>query len=467
VSRLWAEEGAKQLRKRAWVHFDFYGGTFDNDLTIGMKTFRYDYDVKNSTSGFSLSNTVLSLPNYDPSQINKLMKDLDWFFTQNYHRFKKTKLDMRVYRKMDFDNVVKVLTIISPFMAELEFTGPWRIFDGHDVQFECKFPSDDYFSKIKKVSVSDYGYVSMWNGFKTLISAMKMNNVKEIDLFSCSDFERHWDCLDCLHQSGNSHGKQISVSLTGNEQEKSFAGLLSSKFNQPLNKLIIKYDSLHESNIPIFQSVLFKHCKTLEVLSFQMPFLYTEWKLQFPIFQKLKILDINFDNYDYSMHKDIHVMFDDGTGNEMELNYNRHFPNLQSLTLLPLYFKKKTSDIITKHWKKYYKIFKVFFSFLPSTHEELEYEHNEEKSFKNLVYLDIPFEESCPERMEMIARNFPNVHNPWLNKIRQKMTDNDSSQTANTSSVFNDKKEQITKKQSSENDSSAIYKNKLRPRHHR
>ncbi len=39
------------------------------------------------------------------------------------------------------------------------------------------------------------------------------------------------------------------------------------------------------------------------------------------------------------------------------------------------------------------------------------------------MYLDILFEESCPQRMEMIARNFPNVHNQWLNKIQQKTTD--------------------------------------------
>ncbi len=160
MSRLWAEEGAKQLRKRAWVHFDFDTDfdTFDNDVTIGMKLFRYDYDVKNSSSGFGLSNTVLSIPSFDndPSRMNKLMMDLDWIFTQNHHRFKKIKLTMDVFKKMDFDNIVKLLTIISSFMEELEFDGDWRTFDGNDVQFECNFPSDDYFSKVKNVSVSDY-----------------------------------------------------------------------------------------------------------------------------------------------------------------------------------------------------------------------------------------------------------------------------------------------------------------------
>ncbi len=40
--------------------------------------------------------------------------------------------------------------------------------------------------------------------------------------------------------------------------------------------------------------------------------------------------------------------------------------------------------------------------------------------------LDITFEENCPQRMEMIARNFPNVHNQWLNPIRQKLMEKKS-----------------------------------------
>jgi hypothetical protein len=152
-----------------------------------MKLFRYDYDVKNSSSGFNLSNTVLSSP-YDPSPMNKLMKDLDWFFTQNHHRFKKIQLKIDFIKDMDLNIVVKLLTIIFPFMEELEFCGVWAFYGAQNhVQFECKFPSDDYFKRVKKVSVSlDYGG-NIWNEFKTLISTMKMNNVKEIDLYSPSD----------------------------------------------------------------------------------------------------------------------------------------------------------------------------------------------------------------------------------------------------------------------------------------
>ncbi len=193
MSKIWAEEGAKQLRKRAWVDFNSGNFTFDDDPNIGMKLFRYDYDVKNSSSGFGLSNTVLSIPYYhediDPTLMKKLFMDLDWIITQNHHRFKKIKLKMDVSGKEDFDHVVKILTIVSPFMEELEFDGLWDRIDGNDVQFECKFPSDDYFRRVKKVSVSVDSNGNLWNGFKTLIFAMKMNNLKEVKLLTYSDLE--------------------------------------------------------------------------------------------------------------------------------------------------------------------------------------------------------------------------------------------------------------------------------------
>ncbi len=197
--------------------------------------------------------------------------------------------------------------------------------------------------------------------------------------------------------------------------------LCSSKFDKSIRKFIIQKE-LKVENVPIFQQVLFKHCKTLQDLGFTAPRISEDWKLQFPIFQKLKVLKIDFYNYEHAMEKNFHVIFDDGTGNEIELDYNRHFPNLKSLTLLPQrpYLERNR---ITQHWRESYNFYKVFFPFLPSSYEQLNVEHKEEKSFKNLMYLDILFEESCPQRMEMIARNFPNVHNQWLNKIRQKMTD--------------------------------------------
>jgi hypothetical protein len=119
--------------------------------------------------------------------------------------------------------------------------------------------------------------------------------------------------------------------------------------------------------------------------------------------------------------KNGHFVFDDGNGNEMELDYNRHFPNLQSLTLF-------NRGDISKHWKECWKIYKVFFPFLPSTYEEQpmqEVENNEDKSFKNLVYLDIGYcsprifgyrsPRNYLQRMEMISRNFPNVQYQFLN----------------------------------------------------
>jgi hypothetical protein len=267
VSKFWAEEGAKQLRKRAWVYFDFehvYGYTFDNDPIIGMKLFRYDFDVKNSSSGFGLSNFALCLPSFynDPSRMNKLIMDLDWFFNQKLHRFKKIILKMKVLVELDFDNVVKILTIISPFMEELEFGGKWETFDGNDVKFKCNFPTNDYFSKVKRISVSVEGSRSMWNVFKTLISAMKMNNVKEIDIYSGSNLDL--ECLDCFNNAENLEGKQISVNLSLTHWDGidsvQLEFLLSSKFDKPLKTFILDLP-LDVKSVPIFQQVLFKHWK--------------------------------------------------------------------------------------------------------------------------------------------------------------------------------------------------------------
>ncbi len=64
VSKFWDKEGAKQLKKRSWVFLNFGALLFTIDRNIGMTLFRFDNDVKNSSSGFGLSNAVLSLPHY-------------------------------------------------------------------------------------------------------------------------------------------------------------------------------------------------------------------------------------------------------------------------------------------------------------------------------------------------------------------------------------------------------------------
>ncbi len=130
----------------------------------------------------------------------------------------------------------------------------------------------------------------------------------------------------------------------------------------------------------------------------------------------------------------------------MKIDYNRHFPSLQSLSIweghvLRGRFESCSFEETFFGWEKFatsqawmqcYDLFKLFFPFLPRTCEQLDVKHDNvpDTIFKNVVYLSIPFDEDCPERMKLIANAFPNAHNKWLNQIRQKRTDDDSNQTS-------------------------------------
>jgi hypothetical protein len=246
------------------------------------------------------------------------------------------------------------------------------------------------------------------------------------------------------------------VSITLEESCQEFVSFLASLKPQtlPIKKIEVKTLGLWNMELDHFEELLRKYANSLECLQITLPPPMSTTSpppciLRCPrIFPKLKRFELSLFHEGVMTQKTLH--FDNDALNQ-DIDYETQFPSLQYLVLWPQnkhLFKTYPAgttcpEMMDSDIAKYCSDYGVFFDqFL-----------NGEKVCKTLRRLVMPYADTdaelgvnnshqiCP-RIVQVSNRFPNVHNVWVNQVR----DRDTKNVGSSKRKREEKKEKATTK---------------------
>lgn len=406
VSKLWNAEGFKLLKKRAFLYLPrrdaFEGDRNQTNTNVTMRLFRYDHEMGHNP----LNNCHVRLPSFDKDIIGgpcaKIIDDFDSIFSKFCH-ITRLKIDLNVKCQLDYDVRLKILTNLSNTLQDLDLSGKWRLVGKDGTPINYSFPRGLIFNRLQTLTISleardrNGGYVHNFSWFHALIPAIPAVNNLDID------------------DASFAHVLLYNLNLCPNFTHICTHYICSKEFwerflslDNPLKSLSIGYIFEDEGQgdeflecIRLFEQVLVKHATTLECLQFTIPEnTGSDCVLHIPPMPALKILSIGCEFITKSV-KEMRLLF----GRNEELNFSRHFPSLQSLTLDPC-VKWRNSTI----WTAFCNFYE---SFLPV--------YSDTQICKTVKYLDIG---------HYCGRGLPGYYDDGFGDI-EKMFPNASNQRTN------------------------------------
>ncbi|OXA62856.1 uncharacterized protein LOC118434015 [Folsomia candida] len=417
LSRVWNQEALRLIKKKGLVKLDFSFGY--QKLDDSTKLLRYNHEMEvNPIPHWRITIPSIGLDEdwheVHPSQGGKIIADLHWFLGLRTHNVTTLQLGGTIASKFDYKTQVKILRRCpTQTIQYFELGWTWRTVKTSGRRY--KFPSSIKFTNLKTIAFSmddgDYrgdhseDYSSLTPLLTPLISAVKGVRVLILDC-PCSPLLGTF--YDLAQPFWNLEEITIKETLT-------LKGLnFLNKLKKPLRKMTLgRFEYVESAQYLEFGRLLRKHSQTLTSLEITLGnWVNSNTVLNLPIFPSLKELHMWMD---FWCHEDetfkIKLSFD---GDDV-ISYSKHFPSLQTLEL----GEDDPGIVVDANEKNELDLLDIFFPLGHGVDGDAGFQ-----VCKTLRHLDLPAEATLESgqifaRVGKIARMFPNVLNPWINKARE------------------------------------------------
>ncbi|OXA62695.1 hypothetical protein Fcan01_00746 [Folsomia candida] len=421
VSKVWNREALRLIRKKSYVKFDFLLGY--KKLDDPTKLFRYNHEMQdNPIPCWQIAIPSIGLEDYlhevRPDQGEKIIADFHWFLGLKTHSVTWLRLAGKIASKFDYNTQIKILGMCpTQTIQHFELNWDWSTIKASGRGY--RFPSSIKFTNLEtfvlSMNVGHYDVqgdggpshdCSSLTWLAPLISAVQGVRVLILDTSS--------PLLETFYNQATPFQNLDEITIQENLTPEGLKFL--NKLQQPLTKMNLgRLEHWKKPQYLGFGRLLQNHSQTLTSLKITLGnCVKSNTILSLPIFPSLKKLHVDMDSMGEQYEEEkfpIDVSFD----GDNDISYAKHFPSLKSLE----FGYNDGGFLMRRNENANDYLFDVF---LPLGHGE-----DGDAGFqvcKTLRHLDLPtkaISESGQlfDRLGEIARMFPNVHNPWINKTRE------------------------------------------------
>ncbi|OXA40795.1 hypothetical protein Fcan01_24616 [Folsomia candida] len=410
VCTKWDEEAVRILKKKSTVSFNF------RDLYEGpiqpMRLLRYIKEMKN----LQLPSLTLDLPpftavnNPDPQEAELLLKladDLTWFLSDRGSHITRLNLEGRIFSRSDYKIHLGILIKLQATLCDLELS--WNFDLRDESSQDYAFPTEDlHLNKLEAFTFSvRFGRTPPVITQRTIISswAAAVQGVKTFQVNYCEQ-----EFLTCLLRYEQPFPKLEAFTTRSTQQ---IVLDLLFKLTNPLKMLILNnLGRLEPENFARLENLLLKHADTLEDLQFMDDVSHHGQVLHLPVLPRLKRLSVGCVQF-----SDLKIRFPSAQDNKDVVDYERHLPRLDALSL---YMFPCSSYALPDVWKVEGDKLENFFPTRDRNGAPIETRCVTLRKLDPRVYVPghswqpVEFHPDFP-----LTRMFPNVWNEWMTKRRR------------------------------------------------
>ncbi|OXA64046.1 hypothetical protein Fcan01_00694 [Folsomia candida] len=400
LSKVWNQEALRLIRK-GLVKFDFCLGY--KKLDDHTKMFRYNHEMEvNPIPHWRIAIPSIGLDedlhDVGPAQGEKIIADFHWFLGLKTHNVASLQFAGKIASKFDYDAQIRILEMCPTQTIQyfnIKFTNLKTFVLSMDVrEYDIEGDGDNS---------DDCSFLTPW--FTPLLYTVK--GVRELILHSTFS-----PLLETFYDQAKPFRNLEEITIQRNLTPEGLKFL--NKLKKPLTKMNLgRFEYWEKPQYLGLERLLRNHSQTLTSLKITLGnCIKNNTILNLPVFPSLKVLHVVKDCWIEEDEKfPLKVSFNGANC----ISYAKHFPSLICLKLGeddPGFLMRRNESANDN----------LFDTFLPLGHGE-----DGNTGFqvcKNLQHLDLPTEAISEsgqlfDRLGEIARMFPNVHNPWINKARE------------------------------------------------
>ncbi|OXA63219.1 uncharacterized protein LOC110855001 [Folsomia candida] len=416
LSNVWNQEALRLIKKKGCVRFEFSPG--HKKLDDSTKLFRYNHEMQeNPIPHWRIAIPSIGLETYQheirPAQGEKVIAGLHWFLGLKTHNVTSLDFAGTIASKSDYDAQIRVLEM-CPTQTIENFELGWTWIQDEASGRGYTFPRSIKFTNLKTFGLSmdvgsydiegdgdhseDCSSLSSW--LTPLLYAVKGVRVL---ILNCT----FSPLLDTFYDRAKPFRNLEEITIQRNITPEGLKFL--NKLKNPLRKMNLgRFEYWKKVQYLAFGRLLRKHSQTLTSLQITLGnCVKNDTILNLPIFPSLKELYVDKDSWvEENETFALKVSFD----GDDDIAYAKHFPRLETLKL-------GGND---NGWGRNVNENNALFdTFLPFGFSDAG-----SQVYKTLRHLDLPTEATLESgqlyaRADEIAKMFPNVHNPWINKARE------------------------------------------------
>ncbi|OXA45804.1 uncharacterized protein LOC110856723 [Folsomia candida] len=416
VCSQWDEEATRILKKKSTVVLDFDCRHNYQHPMGSMRLLRYVKEMKN----LHPNSLYLRLPPFPPAHRNleggklavKLVDDLNWFLQLDRSRhITRLNLGGPIFSGFDYKIHLAILKKLQATLCELELAWYFDFWDESSDDFA--FLTEDL--HLNKLEVFIFSIHADRVPAKVLLAIMSswataIQGIKTLKLNCHSNDERN--LINCLLKYDKPLPKLEA--FIGQSTRQIVLDLLL-KLTNPLKTL--KLNRLvcleRRENFASLENLIQKHARTLE----EFEFIYDVDQqnleaLHLPIFPRLRTLSVGWWKL-----SDLKICFPSAHDNDDVLDYERHLPRLDALSLSMF----PSIHPITASWADQRSKLEIFFPTRDRNGEPIETRCVTLRKLDSRVSL--PFARRAWSQIEFpadlpISDMFPNVWNDWMTRRR-------------------------------------------------
>ncbi|XP_021961811.1 uncharacterized protein LOC110857531 [Folsomia candida] len=426
VCSLWDEEASRILKNKSTIIMSFYFQDNYEDPMGSMRLLRYVKEMENlQPTSLTLHLPTVTPANYPTSKgeqlVMKLVDDLNWFLRLDRCRhITRLNLGGRIFLGSDYKIHLDILVKLQSTLCDLELS--WHLHLRDESSDDYAFPTEDL--HLDKLAVFTVSIATCREGAANqaiILSswAAAVQRVKTIQLNY--DVRHQYKFVNCLLQYEQPFPQLEAFTITTWTRPSVLNLLL--KLTNPLKTLKLNRLRCFERREDFinFENLLQKHAGTLEELGFIYDVPYQDevdievesWTtLHLPVLPRLKTLSVGWNAFGH-----LKIGFPSGQDNNDVLDYERHLPRLDALSLSMF----PSSHPFTDSWEGQQDKLDIFFPTRDRNGAPIETRCVTLRKLEPRIYVPcagrpwskIEFPSDLP-----LTDMFPNVWNNWMTRRR-------------------------------------------------
>ncbi|OXA61759.1 uncharacterized protein LOC118433957 [Folsomia candida] len=421
LSKVWNREALRLMKKKGLVKFDFSLGY--KKLDDSTKLFRYNHEMQeNPIPHWRIAIPCIGLNEYvheiRPAQGEKVIADFHRFLGLKTHNVTSLDFGGKIASKFDYDEQIRILEM-CPIQTIQNFELGWTWIQDEASGQGYRFPSRIKFTNLETFVLSmDVGHYdiegdggpsrdcsSLTPWFSPFLHAVKGVRVLILKCTFSALLETFYDLAKPFRNLEE-------ITIQRNITPKGLKFL--NKLKKPLTKMNIgRFEHWKKPQYLGFGRLLRKHSQTLTSLKITLGnCVKSNTNLNLPSFPSLKELHVAKDSWsDQDETFPLKVSFDGDDG----ISYAKHFSSLVSLKL----GEDNRGFLVRSNENENDDLYHTFLPLGDGEDGNTGFQ-----VCKTLRRLDLPTKATLESgslfaRAGEIARMFPNVHNPWIDKARE------------------------------------------------